>query len=202
MSFRSLRSSSTRCATPASCISSLRPSIPGSRSAKSPTASSKPADRPCSFPTCKVSEFSGADQPVRHAAAGWRWLSDAPSLDDAGGPHPRLLDFNPPPGSRAGKTTRRAHLAPLANAIPKIVRDGSVHEVVVEQPDLDKLTGSHHVAAGCRTVHHAAARHYKRSENERINVGMYRMQSTTRRRPVCIGNGISTAGRTRERGDR
>ena len=81
-----------------------------------------------------------------------------------------------PSGSLFEKLAGALRLAPLANAIPKIVRDGSVHEVVIEQPDLTKLTGLDDVAARCRTVHHAAARDHQRSANGRSNVGMYRMQ--------------------------
>jgi 4-hydroxy-3-polyprenylbenzoate decarboxylase len=64
---------------------------------------------------------------------------DAERLDEVAARLRALLDLSPPDASLASKLGALKRFAPLANAIPKIVRDGSVQEVVIRDPDLRKL---------------------------------------------------------------
>jgi len=63
----------------------------------------------------------------------------AESLDEAGDRLRKLVNVAMPSGSLVDKLSGAMRLAPLANAIPKIVRGGSVHDVVTAQPDLSAL---------------------------------------------------------------
>jgi len=63
----------------------------------------------------------------------------AESLDEAGDRLRKLVNVAMPSGSLVDKLSGAMRLAPLANAIPKIVRSGSVHDVVTAQPDLSAL---------------------------------------------------------------
>ncbi len=59
---------------------------------------------------------------------------DAAQLDEVGARVRKLIDFTPPDGSLVGKVRGALALAPLANAIPKIVREGRVQDVVATSP--------------------------------------------------------------------
>jgi 4-hydroxy-3-polyprenylbenzoate decarboxylase len=63
----------------------------------------------------------------------------AQSLDEAGDRLRKLVNVAMPSGSLVDKLSGAMRLAPLANAIPKIVRGGSVHDVVTTEPDLSAL---------------------------------------------------------------
>lgn len=64
---------------------------------------------------------------------------DAEHLNDVGARVRRLLDLSPPGSSMGEKLGAVMRLAPLANAIPRIVRDGSCQDVIEREPDLRKL---------------------------------------------------------------
>ncbi|HVA29209.1 MAG TPA: menaquinone biosynthesis decarboxylase, partial [Candidatus Baltobacteraceae bacterium] len=64
---------------------------------------------------------------------------DANSLDEAAGRLRALLDFSPPGASLGDKLGMLKRFAPLANALPKIVRNAPSQEVVMRDPDLTKL---------------------------------------------------------------
>src|SRR5579863_7091098 len=64
---------------------------------------------------------------------------DAPNLDAVGQRIRELIAVTPPTGSLVGKVWGALRLAPLANAIPKIVRGGSVQQIVQNEPDLTRL---------------------------------------------------------------
>ncbi|MEO6834962.1 MAG: menaquinone biosynthesis decarboxylase [Candidatus Tumulicola sp.] len=51
----------------------------------------------------------------------------------------KLVTITPPGASLTEKVGALMRLAPLRNAVPKIVRDGSVHDVIVREPDLTQL---------------------------------------------------------------
>jgi 4-hydroxy-3-polyprenylbenzoate decarboxylase len=63
----------------------------------------------------------------------------AAHLDEAANRLRALLDLTPPGPSFGDKLGALQRFAPLANAIPKTVREGSVHDVVIREPDLTKL---------------------------------------------------------------
>src|ERR1700728_1362220 len=94
-------------------------------------------------PALLFSDVQGSEFPVLTNQFGTHrrmaMALGAQSLDEVADRIRALLDFKPPTGSAFEKLTGALHFAPLANAIPKIVRDGSVHALVIEQPDLTKL---------------------------------------------------------------
>src|ERR1700739_1689895 len=57
-------------------------------------------------------------------------------LDDVAARLRELLDLSPPGSSLGEKFDALKRFAPLMNAIPKTVREGSVQDVVVRDPDL------------------------------------------------------------------
>jgi len=101
---------------------------------------------------------------------------DAARLDDVGARIRTMLDITPPGASLREKLGAVMQLAPLANAIPKIVRRGSCQDVVVRQPDLAKLPvlttwpldGGPFITLPLVIT--------RDPRNGRPNVGMYRMQ--------------------------
>ncbi len=100
----------------------------------------------------------------------------AANLDAVAGRIRALLAFKPPSGSLPEKLAAAMQFAPLANAVPKIVRDGSVSEVVIEKPDLRKLpvlTTWPRDAGPFITLPLVIT---KDPRSGRMNVGMYRMQ--------------------------
>ena len=101
---------------------------------------------------------------------------DASSLDDVGARLRALLDLTPPGASLGAKLGVLKRFAPLANAIPKIVREASSQDVVVRDPDLTKLPvlttwpldGGPFITLPLVIT--------KDPKTNRPNVGMYRMQ--------------------------
>ncbi len=87
-----------------------------------------------------------------------------------------LLAFKPPSGSLFEKVSGAMHFAPLANAIPKIVREGSAHEVVMERPDLTKLPVLTTWPLDAGPFITLPLVITKDPRTNRMNVGMYRMQ--------------------------
>ena len=100
---------------------------------------------------------------------------DATQLDEVGARVRNLIDFSPPDGSFAGKLRGALALAPLANAIPKIVREGSVHDVI-DEPDLTKLPVLTTWPLDAGPFITLPLVITKNPHNGRCNVGMYRMQ--------------------------
>jgi 4-hydroxy-3-polyprenylbenzoate decarboxylase len=102
---------------------------------------------------------------------------DASRLDEVGERIRRLIDLTPPTtGSLVGKLRAALRLAPLANAVPKVVRAGAVADVVVTKPDLAKLpvlTTWPRDAGPFITLPLVIT---KDPRTNRFNVGMYRMQ--------------------------
>ncbi len=101
---------------------------------------------------------------------------DADRLDDAGERIRALIELVPPEGSLVGKLRGALRLAPLADAIPKIVRTASVHDVVLAQPDLTALPvlTTWPLDAGPFITLPLVVT--KDPATNRYNVGMYRMQ--------------------------
>ncbi len=101
---------------------------------------------------------------------------DASRLDEVGARVRSLIDVAPPDGSFLGKVRGALRLAPFANAIPKVLRTGSVQEVVMTKPDLTKLpvlTTWPQDAGPFITLPLVIT---KDPRTQRFNVGMYRMQ--------------------------
>ncbi len=101
---------------------------------------------------------------------------DAADLDEVGARIAKLIDFTPPGASLAGKLRGALQLAPLANALPKIVREGRVHDVVTQQPNLATLPvlTTWPLDAGPFITLPLVITRDPRSQ--RFNAGMYRMQ--------------------------
>jgi 4-hydroxy-3-polyprenylbenzoate decarboxylase len=101
---------------------------------------------------------------------------DAARLDDVAARIRKLIDLAPPSGSLVGKVRGALRLAPLANAIPRVVREASVQEVVMASPDLTKLPilTTWPLDAGPFITLPLVITKDPRAQ--RFNVGMYRMQ--------------------------
>ncbi len=101
---------------------------------------------------------------------------DAARLDEVAARLRGLLDITPPGPSLGAKLGALKQFAPLANAIPKIVRDAPSQEVVLREPDLTKipvlttwpLDGGPFITLPLVIT--------KDPRTNRPNVGMYRMQ--------------------------
>ncbi|HEV7180750.1 MAG TPA: menaquinone biosynthesis decarboxylase [Candidatus Baltobacteraceae bacterium] len=101
---------------------------------------------------------------------------DATRLDDVADRLRALLDISPPGSSLGAKLGALKQFAPLAHAIPKLVRDAPCQEVVVREPDLTKLPvlttwpmdGGPFITLPLVIT--------KDPRTNRPNVGMYRMQ--------------------------
>jgi 4-hydroxy-3-polyprenylbenzoate decarboxylase len=101
---------------------------------------------------------------------------DAVHLNDVGARIRKLLDLSPPGTSMSDKIGAVMRLAPLANAAPRIVRDGSCQEVIERDPDLRTLPvlttwpldAGPFITLPLVITQHPQTRAY--------NVGMYRMQ--------------------------
>ena len=74
-----------------------------------------------------------------------------------------LIAVSPPSGSLVEKLGGTLRLAPLANAIPKIVRRRQRSRRRHAGAGSHEASGAHDLAARCGAVHHAAAGHYQRS---------------------------------------
>jgi 4-hydroxy-3-polyprenylbenzoate decarboxylase len=100
----------------------------------------------------------------------------AEHLDDVAARLRTMLEIAPPGPSMREKVGALMQFAPLANAIPKIVRSGSAQDVVMREPDLTKLpvlTTWPLDAGPFITLPLVITRD---PSNGRPNVGMYRMQ--------------------------
>jgi 4-hydroxy-3-polyprenylbenzoate decarboxylase len=101
---------------------------------------------------------------------------DASSLDEVADRLRALLDFTPPGSGLFDKLGALKTFAPLANAIPQTVRDGSCQDVVMDEPDLGALPvlttwpldGGPFITLPLVITKHP--------QTGRFNVGMYRMQ--------------------------
>ncbi|MBV8531686.1 MAG: UbiD family decarboxylase, partial [Candidatus Eremiobacteraeota bacterium] len=131
-------------------------------------------------PALLFSNVKGSGFPVLTNQFGTRrrmaMALDAVSLDEAGARIRKLIDVAVPEGALVGKLRGVLRLAPLANAIPKRVRSGSVHEVVTMEPDLTQLpvlTTWPQDAGPFITLPLVIT---KDPRTRRLNVGMYRMQ--------------------------
>ncbi len=101
---------------------------------------------------------------------------DAPSLDEVAARLRQLIDLSPPGSSLGEKFDALKRFSPLLNAIPKTVRDGSVHDVVLRDFDLTRmpvLTTWPLDAGPFITLPLVIT---KDPRTNRPNVGMYRMQ--------------------------
>ncbi len=101
---------------------------------------------------------------------------DATTLDEVGARVRKLVDIAPPGGSFVGKLRGALRLAPLANAIPKILREGSVQEVVMAPADLTKLPVLTTWPLDAGPFITLPLVITKDPKSRRFNVGMYRMQ--------------------------
>lgn len=131
-------------------------------------------------PALLFSNVKGSSFPVLVNQFGTRrrmaMALDAATLDEAGARVRRLIDFAPPGASLLGKVRGALRLAPFANAIPKIVKEGSVQQVVMDPPDLSKLPvlttwpldGGPFITLPLVIT--------KDPKTKRYNAGMYRMQ--------------------------
>jgi 4-hydroxy-3-polyprenylbenzoate decarboxylase len=132
-------------------------------------------------PALLFRNVKGSDFPVLTNQFGTRrrmaLALDASDLDEAGARIAKLIDFTPPGQTLAGKLRGALRLAPLATALPKIVREGRVHDVVMEQPDLTKLPilTTWPLDAGPFITLPLVIT--KDPRTQRFNVGMYRMQA-------------------------
>ena len=101
---------------------------------------------------------------------------DASKLDDVAERIRKLLDVAPPREGFFEKIGALKSFAPLANAIPQTVREGSCQDVVMREPDLTKLPvlttwpldGGPFITLPLVVT--------RDPRNGRYNVGMYRMQ--------------------------
>jgi 4-hydroxy-3-polyprenylbenzoate decarboxylase len=101
---------------------------------------------------------------------------DAATLDDVADRVRKLLDVAPPGEGFFEKIGALKTLAPLANAIPQTVREGSCQDVVMREPDLTKLPvlttwpldGGPFITLPLVIT--------RDPRDGRYNVGMYRMQ--------------------------
>ncbi len=100
----------------------------------------------------------------------------ASHLDEVGERIGKLIDLAPPGGSFVGKLRGALRLASFANAAPKIVRAGSVHDVVMATPDLTKLPVLTTWPLDAGPFITLPLVITKEPRTHRCNVGMYRMQ--------------------------
>ncbi len=100
----------------------------------------------------------------------------ADRLDEAANRLRELIDLSPPGSSWGEKLSALKRFAPLANAIPKTVRDGSVQDVVIQQPDLTKLPVLTTWPLDAGPFITLPLVITKDPRTNRPNVGMYRMQ--------------------------
>lgn len=131
-------------------------------------------------PALLFSNVKGSSFPVLTNQFGTRrrmaMALDAESLDEAGERVRKLIDIAPPGGSLIGKVRGALRLAPLANAIPKIVREGSVQEIVMAPADLTKLPVLTTWPLDAGPFITLPLVITKDPKTRRLNAGMYRMQ--------------------------
>jgi 4-hydroxy-3-polyprenylbenzoate decarboxylase len=131
-------------------------------------------------PALLFADVKGSSFPVLTNQFGTRrrmaMALDAPDLDAVAQRIRALISLAPPSGSRVEKLLGALRLAPLANAIPKIVRNGGAQAVVMREPDLTKLpvlTTWPLDAGPFITLPLVITKDPKSGRN---NIGMYRMQ--------------------------
>ncbi|MGC1379585.1 MAG: menaquinone biosynthesis decarboxylase [Candidatus Baltobacteraceae bacterium] len=131
-------------------------------------------------PALLFADVAGSRFPVLTNQFGTRrrmaMALDAGSLDEAAARLRKLIELAPPSGSLVQKVSAALRFAPLANAVPKIVRSGSAHDVVVTEPDLTQLpilTTWPRDAGPFITLPLVITKHPRTG---RLNVGIYRMQ--------------------------
>ena len=127
---------------------------------------------------------------------------DAEHLDDVGARIRKLLDLSPPGASMGEKIGAVMRLAPLANAAPRIVRDGSCHEVIDREPDLRALPvlTTWPLDAG-PFITLPLVITTRSAEPEPTTSVCTACKSTSRAKPACTGSATSTDARTPTRGD-
>ncbi|MBV8149748.1 MAG: menaquinone biosynthesis decarboxylase [Candidatus Eremiobacteraeota bacterium] len=101
---------------------------------------------------------------------------EAANLDEVGARVRSIIDFTPPGASLGDKIGAFARMMPLANAIPKTLRAGAVHEVVMPEPDLSKLPVLTTWPLDAGPFITLPLVITKDPRTDRYNVGMYRMQ--------------------------
>ncbi len=101
---------------------------------------------------------------------------DATNLEAVGRRVRELIALAPPTGSIVEKFFGALRLAPLANAIPKIVRSGSAQDVVMAEPDVCKLPVLTTWPLDAGPFITLPLVITKDPSSGRNNVGMYRMQ--------------------------
>lgn len=101
---------------------------------------------------------------------------DASELDEVSSRIRNLLDIAPSDGSLVGKLRGALRLAPLAHAFPKVVRKGSVHDVITTEPDLRTLPVLTTWPLDAGPFITLPLVITKDPHTHRFNVGMYRMQ--------------------------
>lgn len=131
-------------------------------------------------PALLFSNVKGSSFPVLTNQFGTRrrmaMALEASDLDAAAGRIRELIAVSPPSGSLVEKLGGMLRLAPLANAIPKIVRDASVQEIVMPEPDLNKLPVLTTWPLDAGPFITLPLVITKNPRTDRMNVGMYRMQ--------------------------
>ncbi|HVA33116.1 MAG TPA: menaquinone biosynthesis decarboxylase [Candidatus Baltobacteraceae bacterium] len=100
----------------------------------------------------------------------------ANSLNQVAARMRKLIDVSPPGASFSEKLGALMRLAPLASAVPKTVRDGPVHEIVSDTPDLTKLPVLTTWPLDAGPFITLPLVITKDPRTDRFNVGMYRMQ--------------------------
>ncbi len=101
---------------------------------------------------------------------------DAEHLNEVAARLRKLLDLAPPGASLGEKVGAMMRLAPLANAVPRIVRNGSCQDVIEREPDLWSLPAltTWPLDAGPFITLPLVITQDPRTKA--VNVGMYRMQ--------------------------
>ncbi len=132
-------------------------------------------------PALLFTDVRGSSFPVLTNQFGTRrrmaMALDAPDLDAVAARVRALISIAPPSGgSRFGKLLGALRLAPLANAVPKIVRDGGAQAVVMSEPDLRKLPVLTTWPLDAGPFITLPLVITKDPKTGRSNVGMYRMQ--------------------------
>ncbi len=131
-------------------------------------------------PALLFSNVQGSNFPVLTNQFGTRrrmaMALGAADLDEVATRIRRLIDFTPPSGTLVEKLWGVLRFAPLANAVPKILRSGSVHDVVMTDPDLTKLPVLTTWPLDAGPFITLPLVITKDPLTGRFNVGMYRMQ--------------------------
>ena len=131
-------------------------------------------------PALLFTRVDGSEFPVLTNQFGTRrrmaMALDARDLDEAAARVRKLVDIAPPGTSMTDKIGALVRLAPLGNAVPKVVGSASVHDTIVREPDLRQLPvlttwpldGGPFITLPLVIT--------KDPRTGRPNVGMYRMQ--------------------------